>query len=94
MTENRRLAALRRMIDSLDCQIVRLLNKRARMALHVGRVKVSRGFAVRDPAREARVLANVRRAAKGPLSKALLLSLYRAVIEECGKLQAQHRRKG
>ena len=54
------LEALRDEIDRLDEVIVRLLDRRARCAYAIGRLKRSRAWAIYEPAREAAVMAHVR----------------------------------
>ena len=47
------LTALRRQIDRLDRQILELLNRRAGLALLIGREKRRQGRTIHDPEREA-----------------------------------------
>ncbi len=54
------LAALRRELEQLDAELVRLLAKRERLARAIGAEKRAAGIPTLDPAREAAV---VRRAA-------------------------------
>ena len=53
------LEALREEIDRLDEVIVRLLDRRARCAYAVGRLKRSEGMGIYEPAREASSYADV-----------------------------------
>jgi chorismate mutase/prephenate dehydratase len=92
--EKESLENLRRRIDDIDIRIIRLLNRRAEMALEVGRIKLCCDVPVRDPARETEVLAHVQKASTGPLSRELIVSLYRKVIAECSRLQLRRWKKG
>ena len=60
------LEALRRRIDALDEELVRLLSARAACALEIGRVKKQAGMDVYQPAREAEVLAHVQASHRRP----------------------------
>ncbi len=74
------LPALRAQIDKLDLQIVELLNKRATVAAHIGKVKADAGGDVFSAAREEEVLANVLAASAGPLDAVTLKSIFRELI--------------
>jgi chorismate mutase len=78
---------LRRRIDALDQQLVELLNERASCALEVGRRKEAVGQPIYQPAREAEVLANVRKANKGPLDDSAMTRLFERIIDEARRLE-------
>jgi chorismate mutase len=82
-----RLDALRRRIDAIDEQIVRLLNERSACALEIGAIKRARGLPVYQPAREQEVLAHVRAANGGPLDAAAITRLYERIIDEARRLE-------
>ena len=81
------LETLRSRIDELDVQIVRLLNRRARLGLQAGRAKVRSGRPVADSEREREVLVRVAMANDGPLPQDALLALYRQLIETIKRLE-------
>ena len=64
---DRQLASLRRRIDVLDGQIVRLLNARTEIAVSIGRIKHERGVAVFTPGREKEVVQRITAGSRGPL---------------------------
>ncbi len=74
-----RLSTLRKQIDALDRRLVALLNERASVAALVGKLKRPVDD-VYVPAREQDVLANVRRANRGPLDARALSAIFREVI--------------
>ena len=82
-----RLPVIRRQIDAIDAQLVRLLNARAALALAVGRIKQELGLAVYQPQREVEVLAHVRSANSGPLDDAAVTRLFERVIDENRRLE-------
>jgi chorismate mutase len=87
MTEDDQIAPLRRRIDELDEQLVRLLNERAACALEIGRVKEALGLAIYQPERERDVLDHVTRVGTGPLDGAALRRLFERIIDEARRLE-------
>jgi chorismate mutase/prephenate dehydratase len=85
------LKALRSQIDKLDLHILELLNKRAAVAGHIGKVKADSGGEVFSAAREEEVLANVLKASKGPLNEVTLRAIFRELISGCRALQRVQR---
>jgi chorismate mutase len=81
----------RRDIDRIDRTIVALLGERMRIGLALGALKRERGWPTRSAEREARVLAEVRRAAAGPLSPASAERIFSAIIEETSATQEEER---
>lgn len=76
----RPLPVLRTLIDSLDSQIVRLLNARASVVVEVGLTKAKDGTPVYAPYREQAVLAKVLAQNTGPLLPITLESVYREIM--------------
>jgi chorismate mutase/prephenate dehydratase len=88
------LAPLRERIDTIDHEIVALLNERAEIALEIGRIKEATGRrAIRDPKREAEVIERVTSASSGLFPEPELVSLYRTLIAATRKVQAEQRRR-
>lgn len=85
--EGDELEALRTQIDELDLQIVRLLNRRARLGLEAGGAKARSGRPVADSERESEVLVRVAMANDGPIPQDALLALYRQLIETIKRLE-------
>ena len=54
-----RLDELRRRIEAVDAELVRLLTERRTLVIEVGRVKAALGLPVLDPTREAAVVRRV-----------------------------------
>jgi chorismate mutase/prephenate dehydratase len=81
------LEALRSEIDLLDREIVRLLNRRARLGLQAGEAKKGLGRPIADSEREREVLVRVTMANEGPLPQDALLALYRGLIETIKRLE-------
>jgi chorismate mutase/prephenate dehydratase len=81
------LDALRSEIDSLDREIVGLLNRRARLALEIARTKTRSGRPIIDLDREREVLVRVAMANAGPYPQDALLALYRQLMETITRLE-------
>jgi len=79
---------LRSEIDAIDEQLVQLLNRRARCAQEIGRVKQQNHQAVYEPHREEAVMANVRRSNHGPLPSEELVAIYTAILAAMRRLQS------
>ena len=82
------LPSLRKRIDRLDLQLLRLLNRRAQLALRVGRIKRQRRQPVFDPRRERVLLRQIVQANQGPLPKGSIHALFRIILRQSRKLQA------
>ncbi len=85
------LQSVRKQIDQLDRQLVRMLNQRARLALRTRRLKQQQGRANVDRRRETQILGRVARMSRGPLSKGSVQAIYRDIIRANHRLA--HRRK-
>lgn len=75
------------MINRLDDQIVRLLNRRAAVALRIGKWKQANASEIYVPAREKIVLNRVRKANQGPLSQTSLAMIYREIMSSALALE-------
>src|SRR5262249_17783893 len=85
------IPALRRQIDRIDDQLLRLLNRRARLALEMARQKARTNSGVSAPGREKGVLARLARANPGPLPERLVRAIFREIISASRSLE-QHLR--
>jgi prephenate dehydratase/chorismate mutase len=74
-------------IDSIDSELLRLLNRRASIALNVGRAKAGADASLCDPRRERQVLERVRRDNPGPLDEKAVESIFQRIIDESLHLQ-------
>jgi chorismate mutase/prephenate dehydratase len=81
------LDKLRKKVDELDAQIVRLINERARVALEIGRLKEQENEALYVPARQQEVYKNIAALNKGPLPDSCLRAVYREVMGGCLALE-------
>ncbi|MCX7008511.1 MAG: prephenate dehydratase [Kiritimatiellaeota bacterium] len=72
--------SLRRKVDALDKQIVRLLNDRTKVAVAIGKIKRKKGQEIYAPAREKVVLDTVVKMSTGPLPAEALQAIYREIM--------------
>jgi chorismate mutase/prephenate dehydratase len=82
-----KLDDLRKKVDELDAQIVRLVNERARLALEIGRLKERDNEALYVPARQIEVYENIAALNEGPLPDSCLKAVYREIMGGCLALE-------
>ena len=90
MAEELSVESLRDEIDKIDDVIVRLLDRRARCAYAIGRVKRENGLPIYEPSREAAVIARVKAlntTLGGPLDEQAIGRLYERIIDEARRIQ-------
>ncbi|MBJ6611636.1 MAG: prephenate dehydratase [Candidatus Thiothrix moscowensis] len=87
------LAALRERIDTLDTQILELLNARARCAEEVAHIKLAEDPNAKfyRPEREAQILARMQALNEGPLRNEQITHLFREIIASCLALEESMR---
>jgi len=74
-------------IDEIDRELLRLLNRRARLAMKVGALKQDAGLPCCDNERERDVLTRLQQANGGPLDSRAIGKLFRRVIRESRNLE-------
>src|SRR5436190_21326172 len=79
------IARLRRDIDGVDDELLKLLNQRAALASRIGGLK--EGAPVYKPEREAEILRRMTRTNPGPLAAERVTSVFREVISACRGLE-------
>lgn len=79
--------ALRREIDRLDEELLRIFNARADLALKIGEIKKEAGLPVYDPQREKRIFERMRATNPGPLEDEAIVRLFERVIDESRRLE-------
>lgn len=81
---------IRQKIDSLDDEILELLNQRAHQAVIIAKEKQKSKETDNfyNPEREAQVIRRIKELNKGPLSSESVLKLYREIMSACLSLEA------
>ena len=76
-------------IDEVDRELLRLLNRRVRLAVKVGALKRAAGLPCCDPEREHDVLSTLQQANTGPLDSRAVAKVFRRIIEESRRVEMQ-----
>lgn len=74
------LEGIRRKINRLDLEILKLLNQRAKFTICIGKIKKRQGKPTFSPDREHHIYQRLIAANKGPLSNETLKAVYREIM--------------
>jgi len=85
------LLALRQRIDTVDRELLELLNRRAALALEVGELKKHEGSVVFRPEREAQVIDGLKAVNAGPLRSESVAPIWREIMSACRALETPTR---
>ncbi len=80
---------LRKKIDKLDDDVIKLLNERTKIVLEIGKLKKSEGGQVYSPSRESEVYTKIDKENRGPLPSDALKSVYREIMSAALSLEKQ-----
>jgi chorismate mutase len=84
---DRALDEWRHRIDTIDEQLMRLLNSRSACAVEIGRIKRAAGLPIYSPEREAWILERVMRENPGPLEPTAVRRVFERIIDEARRLE-------
>ena len=93
MSPTNRLKQLRDEIDPINLQILGLLNKRAEIALEIGKIQQETGTRIYDPQREAEMLTALQYANEGPFSNETISKLFNEIFHATLNLEEQDARQ-
>ena len=82
---------LRKKIDKIDSNILELLKNRASLTMEIGKIKFLNNLPVYNQDRELKILQQIQRRNKGPLSNDAIKNIFKVIIYECRNLQTQNR---
>lgn len=82
-----RLAVIRKEIDQVDGELLRLFNQRACLSLEVGRIKANAPGIIFKPLREREVLDNLASRNPGPLPEEHLRAIWREILSSSRAMQ-------
>lgn len=85
---NQALEKSRARIDSIDTQIIKLLNERAQVVREVGAIKQRYHAPASAPGREAQVLQRAGAQAQAPLTPEAVEAIYRTILHEMSAMEA------
>ena len=84
------LDELRRGIDAVDRQILKLLHERMALVLAVGEYKRERGIPVYDPSRERALFERLGNAAELPLDADTVRRIFERIVDESRRIEQHH----
>jgi chorismate mutase/prephenate dehydratase len=88
MDAPQRLAEIRKQIDSIDVQLLQIINQRAQLAVEVGNIKRHDNENIfYRPEREAQILQQVVTSNQGPLTEEQVTLIFRNILTSCLSLQ-------
>lgn len=81
------LDELRKKIDEIDAEIVRLMNQRAEIARSIGELKAEDGDSIYKPHREQAVFEHALEVSQGPLPDKSIRAVFRELMSGCIALE-------
>lgn len=94
MSEQQNLEALRKQIDELNLEILRLINERAEIVNEIGKIKEKQGVNRYDPLRERHMLNLLREHNKGPLNQMTVDYIFKQIFKTALKqLEAEQKKE-
>jgi len=81
------LKKLRHQVDSLDLEILRLLNQRAKMVKKIGEIKSLRNEQFYAPEREKEILSRMIKSNQGPLPTEAVKEIFSEILHACRNLE-------
>ncbi len=88
MKKKNEIQEMRTAIDDIDKQILRLINQRLDYAKAIGASKAQNGIQMLDPARENRLISELGKLNKGPLSSRGLQHIFTEIIAASRGIEA------
>lgn len=82
------LSSSRQRINSIDDQIVKLLNERAQVVREVGLIKKQYHAPASAPGREEQVLRRASGQAQAPLTAPAIEAIYKVILHEMSSMEA------
>ena len=83
----------RKEIDSIDAQLVGLLDRRAQIAREIGALKAAAGLPVVDPLREDEILRKLAANNQGILKNEAIIGIFRGIIRASRQIQIETQAK-
>lgn len=78
---------IRKEIDRLDNELLRIFNRRAALALGIGEIKKGLDLPIYDPTREKKIFERMKASNPGPLDDGAIVRLFERVIDESRRLE-------
>ena len=85
--EDQSLEMLRSSIDKLDSELLKLLNKRAKCVMKIGKIKQKEKKDILVPLREKELMNRLISVNNGPMKDAMVMYLFQQIIDTLKELQ-------
>ena len=82
-----RIDEIRKEIDLIDDQLLRLFNERASLAIDLGQIKTEKMLDIYDPDRELEIIDMMLKQNGGPLDEKAVRDLFQRVIDESRRVE-------
>ena len=82
-----RIDEIRKEIDLIDNQLLRLFSERASLAIDLGQIKKERGLEIYDPDRELEIIEMMLKQNGGPLDEKAVRGLFQRLIDESRRVE-------
>jgi 3-deoxy-7-phosphoheptulonate synthase/chorismate mutase len=84
-----RIEELRRRIDEVDLELIRILNERARIVQEIVSIKGEAGKPLFDPRREEEILRRVAEQNEGPIYDTSMREIFELILHRIRDLEVQ-----
>jgi len=81
---------IRKRIDALDEELLRIFNERSALAVRIGELKKELHLPIYDPSREKAIFERLKQMNPGPLDDQAIVRLFERVIDESRHLERTH----
>ena len=82
-----RIKEIRKAIDSIDADLLKLFSDRAQLAIELGELKNDLGLAIYDPTREREIIEMMLSKNEGPLDDKAVVGLFQRIIDESRRVE-------
>ncbi len=84
-----RIQELRRRVDEVDLELIRILNERARIVQEIVAIKGEAGKPLFDPRREEEILRRVAEQNEGPIYDTSMREIFELILHRIRDLEVQ-----
>ena len=84
-----RIEELRRRVDEVDLELIRILNERARIVQEIVSIKGDAGKPLFDPRREEEILRRVAEQNEGPIYDTSMREIFELILHRIRDLEVQ-----
>ena len=84
-----RIEELRRRVDEVDLELIRILNERARIVQEIVSIKGEAGKPLFDPRREEEILRRVAEQNEGPIYNTSMREIFELILHRIRDLEVQ-----